>query len=155
MVGRRCAAAGENFSLGKNFNSPSARRHREPQKLILRQADTCCPCADLNVASHLIRKHLKILKLNLYKAFRLVHQLLTVDFNADLLKIMLGKRNDVTVAADVVGFRPVLVLVRGDDLHKEHLFTERGGIDPKISNVQHTLYLLSMYSDERRASFTL
>ena len=56
----------------------------------------------------LISGHLKVGKLDLNKAFRLFHELLTVNADTDFLKAVCRQRNDIAIAGH--GIRALAIL---------------------------------------------
>ena len=85
----------------------------------------------------LISGHLKVGKLDLNKAFRLFHELLTVNADTDFLKAVCRQRNDIAIAGHGIRALAIFLLIRRRNIHQQLLCPQRGGVDPKIANIQH------------------
>ena len=94
-------------------------------------------CGELDMPLRLISGHLKVGKLDLNKAFRLFHELLTVNADTDFLKAVCRQRNDIAIAGHGIRALAIFILIRRCNIHQQLLCPQRGGVDPKITNIQH------------------
>lgn len=93
--------------------------------------------SDLRMALGLVGAHFQAAEFHFREAVGLVHELLAVDPDTDLLHTEGGRGDDVAECDDRIGTLVVLVLVNGYDIDQQLLCPERGGVNAKISDVKH------------------
>lgn len=98
--------------------------------------------SNLRMALGLVGAHFQAGELHFREAVGLVHELLAVDLDADLLQTEFGQSDDVAMSDYLIRTLIVLVLVNGYDINQQLLCPERGRVNTKISNVNHVSYLV-------------